>query len=67
VDYKFLKELYEDEDMNEGYLIDFEIDEKQEHEGFRVYYLCFDSNEYEIIKYFIKNIEKIEEADNLIE
>lgn len=67
VDYKFLKELYEDEDMNEGYLIDFEIDEKQEHEGFRVYYLCFDNNEYEMIKYFIKNIEKIEEADNLIE
>ena len=67
IECKFLKELYEDEIMNEDYLVDFELDEKQEHESFRVYYLCFDNNEYEIIKYFIKNIEKIEEVDNLIE
>ena len=67
VNYKFLKKLYDDEDMNEGYLIDFEIDENHEQEDFRVYYLCFDSNEYKIMKYFIKNIENIEEADNIIE
>ena len=49
--------------MNQEYLIDFDIDENREQEDFRVYYLCFDSNEYEIVKYFIKNIENMEEAE----